>query len=144
MKKNKISKKIITSLLLVGALSTLSLPTFAAEDNYGYSFSIKTHQNNTYGGDAKYRQTTNTSNKWKVELSYSGEGKGTGTRFWLVKDNISKTQVSTSTIAYQGGGAKYTDAYNDASKQYVKLGAENNNYSANSYTVSGYWDEEIN
>lgn len=44
--------------------------------------------------------------------------------------------------AKQGAGAYYKAAYSSASKTTVYLTGENNNYSGNTYYVSGYWDEE--
>ncbi len=42
----------------------------------------------------------------------------------------------------QGTGAHYFTAYSGANQTKVCLAAENNNDLPNSYTVSGYWDEE--
>ena len=44
----------------------------------------------------------------------------------------------------QGTGAHYYKAKSKASKTDVRLGAENNNDSPNTYAISGYWDEETN
>lgn len=42
----------------------------------------------------------------------------------------------------EGTGDHYYSAFSSASQRDVCLGAENNNNSSSTYTVSGYWDEE--
>lgn len=42
----------------------------------------------------------------------------------------------------QGTGAHYYSADSNASQANVCLAADNNNYSTNTYIVTGYWDEE--
>lgn len=111
---------------------------FAANDNIPYNFSMQPNYGNTYSSP-EYRQTTNTQNQWKVNLAYSSEGVGTITTFWLDK---SGTVVADPKPVTQGTGDKKFDAYGTASQSNVRLGAENNNYSASGYTASGYWDEE--
>jgi Protein of unknown function (DUF2712) len=138
MKKNVL--KLTSALVLTVSLVGVAGHTYASNDNHGYSFTIKPKHANNYSGE-RYRQTTNTNNKWKVNLRSSGEGKGTLTTFWLDK---SGSRVSNTVNAKQGSGSYYREAYRSASKSYVRLGAENNNYSSGSYTASGYWDEETN
>ena len=140
MKKigKKTLKTLALSMVAIGAISTTT--TFASDDNIDYSFSIKSYYDNSYSAE-RYRQTSNKDNKWKVDLQYSSEGNGTITTFWLDK---SGTRVSESHNVTQGTGAHYYSAYSTANQSNVRLGAENNNYSANTYTVSGKWDEETN
>ena len=128
----------------MAALCMLMSPAVskADEDNYYYEFKIKANYENSYSA-ARYRQTTNTSNKWKVNLLNSTEGNETKTTFWLAKDSNNALASGTHDVA-QGTGAHYYNAKANASQTDVKLGAENNNYSSNTYTVSGYWDEETN
>lgn len=141
MNKGLFSKCIlvISSFVLVALSGTLVAS--ASNDNIGFKFRIMTYQmnSNTAG---RYRQTTNPDNKWKVNLLKSGEGKGTITTFFLENDfglNLSKGhQVK------QGSGNHYYSAYANASKKYIFLSAENNNWNNNSYMVSGNWDEETN
>nr|WP_309100370.1 DUF2712 domain-containing protein [Fredinandcohnia onubensis] len=132
----KFSKVGLAAVMGVGILATANF-TYASNDNIGFSFSLKPYHGNTYT-DSRYRQTTNTKNQWKVNYAYSSEGKGTVATFWLDK---SGTRVSDTNNITQGT-TEYTDAFSTASQSYVRLGAENNNYSANSYSISGYWDEE--
>lgn len=120
--------------------------TFASNDNHGYSFEIQPYHYNNYSAK-RYRQTTHVENEWKVNLISSGEGKGTITTFWLGKYNddafYNYEQGSITRNIKQGSGNHYTEAYSKANKSYVALGAENNNYTTNTYWVSGNWDEEV-
>lgn len=144
----KESVKKYFKLGLAGVLGVLLLPTsnfaFAGDENYGYSFYIQPEYLNNYSSDIRYRQTTSSSNPWKVDLRSSGEGTGTYTTFWLHALNPLDEWQRGSTVrdVKQGSGATYTGAYSWASQTNTKLGAENNNYSTNGYYVSGYWDEE--
>lgn len=142
MKISKKRKQILTlALAIICAMS--AIPTFASNDNIGYSFSIKSSLQNTYS-DKRYRQTTDTSNKWKVNMAYSEEGVGTMTVYWLSLFNSTHERVSGTHSIKQGTGDHLYNATYKASQTDVCLSAENNNNSLNTYTVSGYWDEETN
>lgn len=132
---------IIFAMAMIIAMNTMTV--FASNDNYGYSYTVKAEHGNTYT-TSQYRQTTNTKNKWKVDMTYSGEGVGTVTTYWLALFNDSHGVVSGTHNVKQGSGAHYYEATSGASQKNVCLGFENNNYSTNTYTVSGYWDEETN
>ena len=133
------------SMVIAAAMAILFLANvgiaYASDDDNGYSFTIKAHHGNTYS-DGRYRQTTNTSNPWKVNMTYSSEGAGTIMTYWLAKFNSSHDVVSGTHDVKQGTGAHYFTAYSGANQTKVCLAAENNNDLPNSYTVSGYWDEE--
>lgn len=137
----KVQKKLVnTGLALslgLGVLGTSSV-AFAGDDNLGYSFTLKANYGNTYTG-TEWRQTENKYNPWKVKMSYSSEGTGKIATYWLDK---SGTQVSDTIPVKQGAAAVYTPGYQTSNQSWVRLGAENNNLTANTYTVSGYWDEE--
>ena len=142
MKNYKKVFRIVLVAILGILIFSLSAIGFAEDNNIGYSFTIKANYGNSYSS-ARYRQTKSKENPWKVQLKSSGEGKGTITTFWLSKSTIDGTVVVSPTRnVKQGSGATYSGAYGSASKSHVKLGAENNNYSANTYTISGIWDEE--
>ena len=139
MKMN--AKKYFTVLAAVGAISlSMVIPVHASNDNHEYSFYIGSYQGNGYS-DARYRQTTNTNNKWKVNMTYSEEGAGTIATYWLALDS-GKEQASDFHNVTQGSGAQYYSAQSKASQKNVVLGAENNNYTSSLYRVAGYWDEE--
>lgn len=140
-------KKTIKKYYRVGLAGVMGLSlltagnvALASNDNIAYNFSLKPEHGNSYSAE-RYRQTTDTSNKWKVNLSYSSEGKGTVATFWLDK---SGTRVSDVHSIAQGSGNHYFTAFSTANQSNVRLGAENNNYTTTGYTISGYWDEEIN
>jgi hypothetical protein len=134
--------RLTIALMICFMLVATAMPVFASNDNHSYAFTIKTHYGNTYS-PSRYRETTNPQNQWKVNLAYSAEGAGTYITFWLSK---ASNKVVTSGIydVQQGSGAHYYNATNGANATDVCLSAENNNDSANTYAISGYWDEEIN
>lgn len=142
MKKFKV-KGLILTLVMIISIITLNSISLAADNNIGYKFTIKSLMANSYSSE-KYRETTNPSNPWKVKLESSGEGKGTITSFWLARKDVWGDKVRASDIhnVKQGAKAKYSGAWKSANKSKVYLGAENNNNSYNTYSVSGYWDEE--
>jgi hypothetical protein len=127
----------MAAVMGVGILAASNF-TYASDDNIGFSFTLKPNYENSYSA-SRYRQTSSSSNPWKVNLTYSSEGAGTYATFWLDK---SGTRVSDVHNVKQGSGAQYYTAFSTANQSYVRLGAENNNLSPNSYTISGYWDEE--
>lgn len=135
------TRKILTLFIAVGAIATsMVIPVYASDDNHSYSFYIGSYQGNGYS-DSRYRQTTNTNNKWKVDMTYSEEGAGTKATYWLaILDG--KNNASDFYDVKQGSGAHYYNALSNASQTDVVLGAENNNYDSNLYRVAGYWDEE--
>ncbi|MDP1419579.1 DUF2712 domain-containing protein [Peribacillus simplex] len=124
-------------------LGTLSVE--AGNDKSGYSFTIKKEQANSYTG-TEYRQTTTERNTWKVRMYKSTEGTNTLTTYWLEKSN--GTNVSPAVKVKAGSGGEnsgrnhYIKGNSGANATEVRLTAENNNYSSNSYSVKGYWDEE--
>lgn len=140
----KASRKIGTFLAAGVVMLTLcTTTTYASDDDVAYKFSLKANHANTYT-EGRYRQTSNTSNQWKVNLQHSAEGNGTKATFWLARFNSDHTRVSGTHTIKQGSGSHYYDAYSKASKASVCLGAENNNNSPNTYQISGVWDEETN
>ncbi len=141
-KKGGLKKKVVAIVALIAVMAMNIVPAFASDDNVAFSFTVKGAYANTYSAK-RYRQTTNTSNKWKVNLAYSEEGVGTYTTFWLASSSDHDV-VSGIHDVKQGSGDHYYNAYSTASESYVCLGAENNNYTTSTYVISGYWDEETN
>lgn len=138
----KYLKRKLMLLSAIGMLTaSFSIPVLAGDDNISYSYTVKAYYGNTYT-EGRYRQTPSTSNPWKVNFTYSGEGEGTVTVYWISQYNSAHTQVSNTHEVTQGSGAHYYTAYSGANQTTVCLSMENNNYSGNTYTVSGYWDEE--
>ena len=126
------TKKLKTlSFVLAGAVSLcMGVNAFATDDNYSFAFMIKPYHANSRveSSGARYRETTDPKNMWKVGLRKSGEGAGTITNFWL--EVYDETNVSGDISAKQG------------TKNYYKAAYENNGYDSIRYNVSGVWDEE--
>lgn len=136
-------KKTAAGLALLAVLGTTTMTAWASDDNYGFSFTLKPGYGNSYVEQARYRQTTNTNNRWKVNLQYHEAGSGKSATFWLAKAE-GKAAVSAPHDVAQGTGAHYYTAYSSASQTDVTLGAENAKSSSKSYKISGVWDEETN
>lgn len=128
---------------LMAMLIVTAIPVFASDDNIPFRFHLQIGGANSYVSDsaARYRQTTNVSNPWKVKVTeQTGDSDGKAT-YWLAKKASSNhTQVSDAHNVYAGTGAHYYNARNTANETYIVLGADNNNNVAS--TVQGYWDEE--
>lgn len=138
------SKKVLVSLLLVACIgTTFATPAFAGDDNIPFSFTMKESGKKSYLSGSRYRETTRKNNPWKVEMTYSSEGKGTVAQYFLASgSSIGRTQLSDIYSVKQGAKPGYYKAYASAEKRNVTLGVKNNNIVPKSYTVSGYWDEE--
>ena len=122
-------------------IQTAELNSFtkaATNDDIEFNFRVDPYQKVTYCG-MRNRETSKPKNCWKVRLNHSGEGSGTITRFWLASGT---DVVSDSMNVKQGSGNRYKFAFSSANRSVVRLRACNNNYSANSYNVAGFWDEE--
>ena len=112
--------------MCVVAVSTLMIPSvFAAykDNNIGFSFRIQGSVDNAQAPKSEFRNTSDNSNSWKVQMSKSGEG----------------SEYSIK----QGESTRYKRANDNGDHINVYLTAENNNFmSSKTYTVTGYWDEE--
>lgn len=139
MKKKTGFLIIVSALLLMGSYNYVS----AKDNNIEYRFELQANSKRSYT-DIEYRQTKNPNNKWKVNMTYSSEGKGTKAKYWLNAPYVwgVTEKVSDAHDVKQGSGAHYYNAYDSASETWVNMAAENNNDTSKSYQVSGYWDEE--
>lgn len=136
------SKLVLTAVLMLMLVAT-AIPAFASDDNIAFKFSLQANGANSYVSDsaARYRQTTNTSNPWKVKVTEQTGDSDYKATFWLAKKASSNhKQVSDAHNVIAGSGAHYYDARDTASETNVVLGADNNNNVAS--RVEGYWDEE--
>lgn len=136
-------KKKSRFLLSFGILLTMCLAfvgtVFAAESGSSYySFRIQANQANSTTDYYLYRNVGVTDYKkpWYINMTYSGEGTGTYTTYWLELSD--GTNVSPDKEAKVGVEYKPA-AYGTANSKNVYLSAENNNYNGNMYNVSGYW-----
>ena len=94
--KKRIVMAALAATMLIGMNASQA---FASDDSIPYSFKIKANYANTYS-DKEYRQTTNTQNKWKVDMTYSEEGEGTITTYWLAAYNSNHDKVYRYTRCY--------------------------------------------
>lgn len=137
--KNKI---LMMGIIVIAVLAT-AIPAFASDDNIPFSFNLQAGGANSYLSDAaaRYRQTTNTSNPWKVKvIEQRGDSDYTAT-YWLARTaEVGHPQVSDAHNVKSGTGAHYYNARATASKVDIVLGADNNNNVAS--FVKGVWDEE--
>jgi hypothetical protein len=140
MFKKSIYRVIVSAVMGVILFGASNKLAFAADDDIDYQFTIYGNHANSYSA-ARYRQTTYIWNEWKVNLQSSTEGEGTIMTFWLALDDGNYVASDFHDVT-QGSGSHYYWAYDSASETDVKLAAENNNYTTNSYTISGIWDEE--
>lgn len=133
-------------LLLFVSIFMLGLVTFgnvhaATTDNIAYKFKIHPYQSNSFS-DPRYRGTDNPNRAWMVDFKTSGEiGDHTITRYWLSLTG-GRGQASDDHDIKVGSGRHFYRGNSSSNKTDVCLGAENNNYNAESYYVSGVWDEE--
>ena len=90
---------------------------------------------------AEYRGSSGTEVPWKVDFTFSEEGKGTIMYFYLSGPWYEK--VSNVKAVKQGSDKKYFAAYDSCKNMNVGLAVMNNNEKdGNTYEVAGYWDEE--
>ncbi len=139
IKKNL--KKIIVLGSCMFCLISASLTCHASDDDIGFLFKLRSNYANTYSS-SRYRKTKSYDNPWKVNMTYNEEGDGCIATYWLAKYNVDNTRCSGTYDVTQGSGPHYYVAWESAKQSDVVLGAENNNDTFSSYTVSGSWDEE--
>lgn len=141
MKRTK--TKIGAVVVLALALVMMTIPSFAIEHDIPFEFHLQLNNENSYlsDGEARYRQTTNVSNTWKVHVTDQYFDDDMIANYWISK-KTSHAQVSDAKRVKAGSGPHYYNARSTASQQWVVLSADNNN-NRTSY-VSGFWDEETN
>jgi hypothetical protein len=122
-------------------IDILSKWYYHKDNNIGFSFRIQGSVDNAQAPKSEFRNTSDNSNSWKVQMSKSGEGQHTITNFWIVNKN--GRSASSEYSIKQGDSARYKRANDNGDHINVYLTAENNNFmSSKTYTVTGYWDEE--
>ena len=113
--KNKLTIGAVLALLIFAT----AIPAFASDDNIGFQFRLQTGGANSYVSDtaARYRQTTNVSNPWKVIVTeQTGDSDGKAT-YWIAKKASSNhAQVSDAHNVKAGSGAHYYNARNTANE----------------------------
>lgn len=135
----KLYKLLFSSILSLGLCFALIQIAFAT-NNSNFEFRIQAYQNNSSTAYSLYRNVAvdNYSTPWMVNMTYSQEGTGTITSYWLELGD--GTNVSPTVQAKAGNGEYKRSAYGTANSKYVFLTAENNNNNSQMYTVKGYWN----
>jgi hypothetical protein len=145
-----ISKKL--KLLMVGlivasafSISTSSLAANSTGDDVPFSFYIPATDGSWSGKEwangyssTRSRTTAEKNAQWYMNFGYSSEGAGTIMTMWLDK---SGTVYSEPKPRYEG--KTYTTSVSKAVSGSVRIGAENNNYTTKTFTVSGSWDPAV-
>ena len=135
-------RKMLLTMLVVLTVIATAIPAFAIPHEIPYDFNLQTEGANSYlsSGEARYRETHNTSNTWMVNLKTISKVDPYGNAtFWLAK-RVDHDQVSKAHTIYAGTGNWNYNAFAAASEQWIVLGADNNDNVA--CYVSGVWDEE--
>ncbi len=142
-KKTRFTQIIAIAVLLAIISALSSTVAFASTDeNISYLFTVKNYLGISRDSNPQWRSTSDNNNAWKVNFKTSEEpGNSTMTKFSLgleEEDNLASNWYGVVV----GTGAHYYAANNDGDFATVYLQAQNNNNNANSYVISGYWDEE--
>ena len=139
--------KFYKRLLAMAIVATVFISVFAfgasaygSDNDVPFYVRVPGNQDVVYS-NAEYRGNSDKKVPWKVNFTYSEEGKGTIMYFYLSGPWYSKE--SNVKAVKQGSGNKYFAAYDSAQNMDVGLAIKNNNKEdSNKYNVAGYWDEE--
>ena len=139
--------KFYNRLLAMAIVATVFISVFAfgataygSDNDVTILVQVPGNQKKGYS-KAEYRGSSGTEVPWKVDFTFSEEGKGTIMYFYL--SGPWYEIVSNVKAVKQGSGNKYFAAYDSAQNMDVGLAIKNNNKEdSNKYNVAGYWDEE--
>lgn len=139
--------KFYKRLLAMAIVATVFISVFAfgataygSDNDVPFLVQVPGNQKKGYS-KAEYRGSSGPEVPWKVNFTYSEEGKGTIMYFYLSGPWYSKQ--SNVKAVKQGSDKKYFAAYDSCKNMNVGLAVMNNNEKdGNTYEVAGYWDEE--
>ena len=138
--------KFYKRLLAMAIVATVFISVFAfgataygSDNDVPFLVQVPGNQKKGYS-KAEYRGSSGTEVPWKVDFTFSEEGKGTIMYFYLSGPWYEK--VSNVKAVKQGSGNKYFAAYDSCKNMNVGVAVYNNNRNSSQYNVSGYWDEE--
>lgn len=139
--------KFYKRLLAMAIVATVFISVFAfgataygSDNDVPFLVQVPGNQKKGYS-KAEYRGNSGPEVPWKVNFTYSEEGKGTIMYFYLSGPWYSKQ--SNVKAVKQGSDKKYFAAYDSCKNMNVGLAVMNNNEKdGNTYEVAGYWDEE--
>lgn len=138
-----LKNKLLLAAIIVLTMIVTAIPVFAVPHNIPYSFHLGLDGANSYlpSAEARYRETVNTNNCWKVRMdTIYNDPLGIAT-YWIAR-NADHQQVSKAHNVHAGTGSHLYPAYASASQTKVVLAADNENDVI--ADVEGVWDEENN
>lgn len=137
-------KKILGSVVVAGALTaSVALPVFASDDFYGFQLRLGLYQDEASTGYL-YRQTSSTSNPWKVGVYTSNEGNGSYYSAYLMGQKNLAAASPFATV-YNGPAYPfiYTTAKSNANQTNVRMVMFNPEWTNKvAPYITGAWDEE--
>lgn len=138
--------KFYKRLLAMAIVTTVFISVFAfgasaygSDNDVPFYVRVPGNQDKVYS-NAEYRGNSGTEVPWKVDFSFSEEGKNTIMNFYLSGPWYSE-QSYTHPI-HQETGNHYYAVYQNCKNMNVGLAIYNNNDVKTKYYVAGYWDEE--
>lgn len=139
--------KFYKRLLAMAIVATVFISVFAfgataygSDNDVPFLVQVPGNQKKGYS-KAEYRGSSGPEVPWKVDFTFSEEGRGTIMYFYLSGPWYSKQ--SNVKAVKQGSDKKYFAAYDSCKNMNVGLAVMNNNEKdGNTYEVAGYWDEE--
>ncbi len=121
-------KKLISITLCILAFTTIfATNAFAAatDNNCDFNFRIQGSVDNAQDPNGRFRGTTKNNHSWKVQLTSSGEGEKTITKFWI--ENKNGTNASSAYNIKQGNPAEYKYSDEELEKMITKRITEMSN-----------------
>lgn len=138
--------KFYKRLLAMAIVATVFISVFAfgataygSDNDIPFYLRVPGSKGKVYS-DAEHRGDSGTEVPWKVDFSFSEEGKGTIMNFLLSGPWYSEQSYTHS--VHQGSGNRYYAVYQNCKNMDVGLAVFNNNNVSAKYYVAGYWDEE--
>lgn len=127
---------IVTTVFI--SVFAFGASAYGSDNDVPFYVRVPGNQDKVYS-NAEYRGNSGTEVPWKVDFSFSEEGKNTIMNFYLSGPWYSE-QSYTHPI-HQGTGNHYYAVYQNCKNMNVGLAIYNNDVKTK-YYVAGYWDEE--
>ena len=138
--------KFYKRLLAMAIVATVFISVFSfgasaygSDNDVPFYFLVPGNQDVVYS-NAEYRGNSDKKVPWKVNFTFSEEGRGTIMNFYLSGPWYSKQ--SNIQEVHQGNKDHFFAAYDSCKNMNVGLAIYNNNDVETKYYVAGYWDEE--
>lgn len=138
--------KFYKRLLAMAIVATVFISVFAfgasaygSDNDVPFYVRVPGNQDVVYS-NAEYRGNSDKKVPWKVNFTFSEEGRGTIMNFYLSGPWYSKQ--SNIQEVHQGNKDHFFAAYDSCKNMNVGLAIYNNNDVETKYYGAGYWDEE--